>query len=309
MTDGHNAGAGAAHPTPSAARLQVQARGRGETGARSAVRFSLRSQRGLLRILRVRHGRDAARARAFLRALPRGFKAAISTMCRDFMWCGPRTLTRGWKRGSRGAGWTTFDPTPRSSSAPRPGILSRLTMYLDAADHAWQEWVVSYDLSHQVAIAARFEAALRGWNRTARRPDRDWSRRVASEAKTWGVAILGVFLLVDVGGAVWAGDLARMAHEGAVAANIRSGDRSTDAGVLYERMLEMLAKRGFRSRAWFTPNEFARHLPAEESRTVMEFTEVYNSIRFGGELSATSRLAGMLQEFEREARRRRMASA
>jgi protein-glutamine gamma-glutamyltransferase len=212
----------------------------------------------------------------------------------------------GWIEGR---GWTTFDPTPRSSSAPRPGILSRITMYLDAADHAWQEWVVSYDLSHQVAIAARFDAALRGWNRTARKPDRNWSKRVASEAKTWGVALLGGLLLALAIGLFGPGLWREWRTRARLRRIIRSGGSSSDAGVLYERMLTMLAKRGYQKPAWFTPNEFARHLPVEESRTVMEFTEVYNSIRFGGEVSATSRLAGMLQEFEREARRRRMASA
>ena len=63
-------------------------------------------------------------------------------------------------------------------------------------------------------------------------------------------------------------------------------------------MLDILSRRGFEKPSWFTPAEFARHLPAEESRKVIEFTEIYNSIRFGGELSATSRLASMLQELE-----------
>ena len=75
-------------------------------------------------------------------------------------------------------------------------------------------------------------------------------------------------------------------------------DRASDASILYERMLEILARRGFEKPGWFTPAEFARHLPAEENRRVAEFTEVYNSIRFGGDLSATTRLAGLLQEFE-----------
>ena len=58
--------------------------------------------------------------------------------------------------------WTTFDPTPAAPAASGAWLSSRLNMYFDAVDHAWQEWVVSYDLTRQVAMAAKFEAALRG---------------------------------------------------------------------------------------------------------------------------------------------------
>ncbi len=85
---------------------------------------------------------------------------------------------------------------------------------------------------------------------------------------------------------------------------IRNGGSTADASVLYERMLEVLARRGFRKPPWFTPVEFARHLPAEENIQVVPFTDVYNSIRFGGDRSATSRLAELLQELERPGQHR-----
>ena len=93
------------------------------------------------------------------------------------MWCAHRTRTRGWKkRGSKGADGLRSIPrrTPRGEN--RSSLLMTFNMYLDAADHTWHEWVVSYDLGHQVAIAARFEAALRGWNRGGGKPDYDGPR-------------------------------------------------------------------------------------------------------------------------------------
>lgn len=208
-----------------------------------------------------------------------------------------------------GRGWITFDPTPRARNAGQPGLLSRINMYLDAADHAWQEWVVSYDLTHQVAIAARFEAALRGWNRSQAKPDSKWTQRFVSEAKTWGAWVVGgVLAMMAV--ALFGPGLWRAWRKRARLRQImRGGGSSSDAGILYEGMLDTLAKRGFQKPAWFTPMEFARHLPPEEHGHVMEFTAVYNSIRFGGDVSATSRLAEMLREFERQPRRRKMASA
>jgi hypothetical protein len=85
---------------------------------------------------------------------------------------------------------------------------------------------------------------------------------------------------------------------------IRTGGSPSDAGVLYERMLEVLARRGFRKPPWFTPAEFARHLPPNENTPVVEFTNVYNAIRFGGDRSATSRLAQLLQDLERAGQHR-----
>ena len=197
-----------------------------------------------------------------------------------------------------GYGWITFDPTP-TAAATRPGLLSRVNMYLDAADHAWNEWVLSYDLTHQVAMAARFEAALRGWNRHTAGSNTNWPEHIVNGAKAWGAAILAFILFVGVlstFGPRWWREWRRKVRLQRI---IRSGGTPSDASILYQRMLELLARRGFQKPAWFTPMEFAGHLPPEEKTRLLEFTELYNSIRFGGDSAATSRLAGMLQDFER----------
>jgi transglutaminase-like putative cysteine protease len=193
-----------------------------------------------------------------------------------------------------GRGWVTFDPTPVGK--PKiASLLSRLNMYLDAADHTWHEWVVDYDLGHQVAIAAQFEAALRGLNRTDATVGSSWSMRAAAIAKAWGVWILAGFvaagLLLLFGPQLWR----EWRRKARVRQIIRSGGSVSDASVLYERLLQILERRGFEKPDWLTPSEFARHV---KNPGVFEFTEVYNSIRFGGDVSATSRLACLLQEFE-----------
>jgi protein-glutamine gamma-glutamyltransferase len=208
-----------------------------------------------------------------------------------------------WIEGPGGGRWTTFDPTPPAVTI-RNGILSRLNMYLDAADHAWQEWVVSYDLTHQVAMAARFEAALRNLNRPGAASDTDWTTLIASAAKTWGVLILGAILLtatmIFFGPRYWR----EWRGRARLRQIVRTGGSPSDAGILYERMLDILARRGFQKPPWFTPTEFARHLPVEENARVAEFTEVYNSVRFGGDRSASLRLAELLQKFERAGQHR-----
>jgi transglutaminase-like putative cysteine protease len=197
-----------------------------------------------------------------------------------------------------GLGWTTFDPTPAAAGTNRASLFSRLNMYVDAMDHAWQEWVVSYDLSHQLAMAARFEAALRSWNRAGTVRDRNWTTLIAHNAKAWGsfLACLAVIALLVIFTPRYWKEWCKTSRLRRI---IRTGGSPSDAGLLYERMLGTLARRGFQKPAWFTPIEFARHLPDDESHRVTEFTDVYNAIRFGGDTSATMRLASLLQEFER----------
>ncbi len=153
-------------------------------------------------------------------------------------------------------------------------------------------------------MAAKFEAALRSWNQSpAPLPTENWRMLFVNGAKSWGAATLAGILFIAVlaffGPRYW-----RMWRGNArLRQIIRSGGSPSDASVLYERMLEVLARRGFHKPSWFTPSEFARHLPVSETG-VGEFTEVYNSIRFGGDRSATSRLAQLLQEFERTSHHR-----
>jgi hypothetical protein len=200
----------------------------------------------------------------------------------------------GWIEGR---GWTTFDPTP-VGSARGAGLWSRINMYLDAADHAWQEWVVSYNIEQQVAMAARFEAALRSLNSRSTSPGANWTAKALTWANRWGAWVLGVVSLAGLG--IFFGPrLWRELRQTSQVRRIqRSGGTVRDASVLYERMLDRLARRGFQKPGWFTPNEFVRHLPAEERRRVAEFTEIYNGIRFGGDAAATAHLAAMLREFE-----------
>ena len=60
-----------------------------------------------------------------------------------------------------GRGWTTFDPTPFDPSGGEPGLLSRLSLLTDTASQFWNDWVMSYDLDRQVALASRMQETSR----------------------------------------------------------------------------------------------------------------------------------------------------
>jgi hypothetical protein len=82
---------------------------------------------------------------------------------------------------------------------------------------------------------------------------------------------------------------------------IRRGEASgADATLLYERMLQVLRRKGYQKPVWFTPVEFARSLAATPlGGTVEEFTSAYNAVRFGGRTETAPRLSALLDELER----------
>jgi len=86
---------------------------------------------------------------------------------------------------------------------------------------------------------------------------------------------------------------------------VRRGEASgADATLLYERMLQVLRRRGYQKPVWFTPMEFARSLPATPmGRAVEEFTAAYNAVRYGGRGDAAPRLSALLDELERAPKR------
>jgi protein-glutamine gamma-glutamyltransferase len=199
-----------------------------------------------------------------------------------------------------GRGWVTFDPTPPGAAQADGGWLEsklrRMGMYLDAADTTWQQWVLAYNPNQQAALAFGF------WNKV-------WPLAQGETVYVWlagrfpglrywllfGLA-LGVIKLLSLvrWKRLWSQWDARQRMR-----KIRRGEgTANDASVLYERMLESMARRGFQKPAWFTPMEFARNLPVGERERIGSFTAAYNEVRFGGDPGGAARLAQMLEGME-----------
>ena len=201
-----------------------------------------------------------------------------------------------------GLGWATFDPTPAARTATAPGIFGRITMYLDAADQAWQQWVVSYDLGRQIAVAAQFETALRNWSHPVPGAASGWSAILTGTGSlraAWAAGLIALLAALIWGWKKFGPQWRRSARIRRIG---REGCQPREAVVLYEAMLELLARRGFQKPAWFTPQEFATHLPYDERTRIQPFTDLYQAVRFGGEADGPVKLAQMLEEMRRPAR-------
>jgi transglutaminase-like putative cysteine protease len=208
-----------------------------------------------------------------------------------------------------GHGWTTFDPTPPDLSSHSFTLFSRFGLYLDAAETFWQQWVVGYDPNHQGTLADRIEQAARrlgiGWFDSLSGVQSRGVARAKAWVRRFGLgacaALLMAYWLWSSGPRLWRALRIRRRVE-----RVRRGEVSgADATLLYERMLQVLRRKGYQKPVWFTPMEFARSLPATPmGRAVEEFTTAYNAVRYGGRREAAPRLSALLDELQRPPKKR-----
>jgi len=205
-----------------------------------------------------------------------------------------------------GYGWITFDPTPGGDVATPEGW-DRAALYLDAAQSFWREWVISYDSSHQYILG---QAALSGtrssWERLqtwaklnyarllnlARRSQRGTEQSPA----LWLGGALGVGLLL-----LALGNIKRITQMMRTRRLQAHPERSPDqaAAMWYERMAQFLARRGVKKSTAQTAQEFVRVIEDERLRTkVGQFTDAYESARFGNSGDDAQRLPELFEEVE-----------
>jgi transglutaminase-like putative cysteine protease len=204
-----------------------------------------------------------------------------------------------------GHGWTTFDPTPPDPNQRTFALFTRLSLYMDATETFWRDWVVTYGIARQGTLAYRMEQNARRmgirWFDSVLAMRSGWNSYVIGGGKRFGVPLAwtaaGVTLLWMLGR-----PLLRLLRMRRRVERVRRGEASVgDATLLYQRMLEILGKRGYHKPAWFTPAEFAASLPGGRlALAVTEFTTTYNAVRFGRHIETASRLSVLLDRMEQE---------
>lgn len=203
-----------------------------------------------------------------------------------------------------GYGWIEFDPTPPADPRSR-GWLGRLAFYYDWFELMWTEWVINYDFAHQATLAQNFQRTSREWSdrvwrywRAKRRDTVEWFKQVQRGLQTVGLwpmvwlmaAVLGLYALLG-----WRALREYLAVEWGLHFGPRTGVSPRLATLLYQQMLRQLARRGIRKERGQTPREFAsRVTPAELAATVGQFTELYQSARFGTQSTDAQQMTGLL---------------
>jgi len=203
-----------------------------------------------------------------------------------------------------GYGWISFDPTPAAPAEVRTGW-NRWALYADAMASFWREWIVSYDVSHQYILGQRAAQGGTDWIRRMRRWERRqydaWleaarrtGRAVSGAPWRWGGMALGVAALLTLGS--FSARIWRAIRRRLVAARPERSPQVA-ATIWYERVLRMLAKRGWKKLPAQTSAEFVAVLKDDKVRgPVARFAEHYERARFGDSAEDAGRLPEVYEE-------------
>jgi len=205
-----------------------------------------------------------------------------------------------------GYGWQTFDPTPASSTGTLHGW-NRFALYLDAAASFWRDWVITYDSSNQYVLTRGAISTSRGiwegariWARAKYASMLKWAerkqQRVENSPRRWmfigGSIIAALLLLTNLSRIV------RLLHETWLGAHPERSPQQS-AALWYQRMTRELARGGVLKSEVETPQEFARKIENGQLRVQVEqFTNIYESARFGNSSEDARRLPGLFEEVQ-----------
>ena len=194
-----------------------------------------------------------------------------------------------------GRGWTRFDPTPPSSSAPRSdvtGMVAFLRDVIEAAAQRWSRHVIGYDLDQQIELFRSVKQRYRDYGGP------DLKRRLEPFAPALTVVAVGAFAYF-----LWRRFRVRRVR-------VRPGKligqaaALTRAVALYRSLEDALRGMGIGRQPTTPPLAHARaleqlHHPAAPE--VLALTELYLEARFGRrELSLEEE-----RDFERRVKRLR----
>ena len=203
-----------------------------------------------------------------------------------------------------GYGWTSFDPTPSAPSETRSGW-GRLMLYADAAASFWREWVVNYDAGHQRTLGQEVARNSRKWSdelrlwfyiryERAMGIARKMQRSMSAAPGRWSVSGIlitsGLVLLLSLR-RIW-----RFVKRRRIGAHPERAPRAA-ATLWYERLMRLLARRGWKKSPAQTPAEFIRSIADDKLRvSVDRFTRHYEKARFGKSAADAARLPEVYEE-------------
>ena len=178
-----------------------------------------------------------------------------------------------------GLGWTRFDPTPPSSSAPRSeihGIFATLRDVVEAMSQRWDHHVVGYDLKQQLGLARTVRQHYRSLF-----PEGSAVRRAIGNPRPVLIT-LALAAAVATAIVVWRRRRRPTSHSGQVTERELVTRRITE---LYRGLEQAMVVRGASRPAGTPPLTHALTLAAighPIAPEVLALTEQYQRVRFGG---------------------------
>jgi protein-glutamine gamma-glutamyltransferase len=191
--------------------------------------------------------------------------------------------------------WVKFDPTPpggQVAPASAAGLTGQINKYIEALEAYWIQYFVAYDNREQRSLARSVRSGLSDYQQNLS----GYLNQIQTFVKSWWVEVRGDFgggqSVAAVGKAVglvtillaavllisWlARDIVKLKVWHSIADRFRR-KRPMSIVEFYDRMLKVLASKGYVREAHQTPLEFASTIGMPEAVGV---TEKYNRVRFG----------------------------
>jgi protein-glutamine gamma-glutamyltransferase len=175
--------------------------------------------------------------------------------------------------------WVTFDPTPAAgrTEPQSTGVVAQLGKYAEALELIWFQYVVGYDKQEQRSLATSLHNRVFDY------------RRIAAElfesvkSKVPLLSSKGIFLALALTLVLVTLVLIRVLRLGwrrGLKISRGTGEPRTAAVEFYQRLMDLLARRGLSRLNDQTPLEFASNLGSPEALTI---TRLYNRVRFGSQ--------------------------
>jgi transglutaminase-like putative cysteine protease len=173
-----------------------------------------------------------------------------------------------------GAGWATFDPSPRAEFEAALGQgPGQMTRFLDFLKTRWTRYVVDYTLGDQIQVTQAIRQRTAWARAEVAATFGEWTRQIGLPAWAWRWVAAGAL-------AVAAAGLLRLRRGG----GLRQGGRWAGGDVRFFLQLQRaLARRGLSAVPGETPLELARRAAAAERNLAPaeEITRLYYRVRFG----------------------------
>lgn len=183
-------------------------------------------------------------------------------------------------------GWVSFDPTPAAEDVGRGGAFVFVTSYIDYLRYRWSRYVIDFSQRDQVRLINELRDRWRWQNKKLSQ-----ALRFNFRPDTRLFAALALILLLAF--------IVLYRRQISAAIGKDPDGKAHRASEIYERSLKLLSKKGYDKPLFMTPREFSAYLKRQsyDGSGIMErLTEVYLSVRFGGESdeSAVNKLSELL---------------
>jgi transglutaminase-like putative cysteine protease len=190
--------------------------------------------------------------------------------------------------------WITFDPTPAAGrlEPQRTGVTATIGKYAEALELMWYQYVVGYDQQEQRSLATSFSNKLFNFRRAFSRMIDSLEGKAPSISPPIVFIGLGVLVIMFT---VIGRRILRLGWRRGLSLRRRTQGPEKTAVEFYQRLTELLAKKGMTRPEYQTPLEFASDLGLSEA---MILTRRYNQVRFGGKRLSPAELREVNQVLE-----------